>query len=94
MNSKEAKQHIRDAATLLRNNDPQWFRKIDLERFDVTTQDCILGQLFGNFANGINLLKITFSHSPPPAFSPDTEEQDAISKAWKDFILYLKAQTK
>jgi len=43
-------ERIEQAASFLDQNEPGWFDRIDTLRLDITSvQDCIMGQLFGNW---------------------------------------------
>ncbi len=44
-------------AAILDENKTGWFNRIDFKRFDIAASlDCVLGQVFGNYSDGITSL--------------------------------------
>lgn len=53
---------VQNGATLLDENCPNWWERIDLEFLDmVHYHTCILGQLFEHFDRGVKFFKLTNS---------------------------------
>lgn len=54
------KQNVANGSALLDIARPNWYNEIDLERLDLTMPvDCILGQLYGIYSDGIDDLHLT-----------------------------------
>lgn len=49
---------VRDAARLLDEVDPDWFRRVDPDRLLLVSETrCVLGQLYGRYAVGLEVLR-------------------------------------
>lgn len=55
----ELAQHVAQGITLLSKHDPNWRMKIVMSRLSMMScADCILGQLFGSYEEGLLILDI------------------------------------
>ena len=63
---------MRGGAEFLDEDFPGWADRIDVDRLDLTSGcDCVLGQLFGGFRDGVELLGLTLSVSRVLGFNYD-----------------------
>lgn len=95
------RKDVEAGAFYLDENHPGWFKKINLDTLDLSNQcNCVLGQLHGDYDDGLIEEKIAASRnwSPGPAhrvalraihlgfYSFGRVKYDALTKAWKRAI--------
>lgn len=76
-------------AQLLDRVMPDWWQRIRLKKLDMTSlETCVLGQLYGNYFNGLSALGLIsgLKHG----FDTMTSDLDALTKAWKNQVLDRK----
>ena len=89
MNGVIARQIVQHGMTLLDRVRPGWDAEIDLTRLDISCpNDCLLGQLYGSFAQGMRRLSVPASvygfHAPP--YSNRAESLALLTEAWREAI--------
>ena len=53
------RKHIARGMNLLEQKEPQWIERINVERLDINSYfDCVLGQVFGEFDEGVIKLEL------------------------------------
>ena len=73
---------------------PNWFSKIDIKTLDLgSCEQCVLGQLFGSYADGLAMLYSDSGVRDDAEFGFATDEIDGdeyprLSTAWKLEIKY------
>jgi len=88
---------ISKAIKLLDKNRPQWQQKIDLSLLDMSSaQNCILGQLYGDYSDGQHALKLGYEKCVALGFSPEGDEYDdglqEIQSAFADYLRTYSAK--
>ena len=75
-----AEANAERGANLLDEKYPGWYKKINLDNLDITSCfRCILGQLYGSYENGIDILSMHFYTSTHYGFTHGTPQ-------WKELI--------
>jgi hypothetical protein len=93
-------RRVRRGATLLDQEQPDWFEEIDTRTLDVRYMDlCPLGQLYGDYKDGLDalhlylpwrygLIRSPFSRLLRRAYSPAVVDENAmLNAAWRAEIL-------
>lgn len=58
------KENVKRGAKLLDEKVPSWYTSINLDTLELSScLECILGQLFGHYSDGLTELKIDFQNS-------------------------------
>lgn len=89
------KENVEKGVHLLNEKCPGWFEKIDLEKlFMQSCDECVLGQLFGNFIKGTGILlpgasAIDFGFSIS-AYNFRDSDWSALREEWIKQIVALK----
>ena len=89
---KEARERVARGVKLLNEKKPGWKKKIDRERLDMSScEDCILGQLFGSYRDGLYILK--YAHFLDNGFSLDSfilpdlkQDWQKLKRAWLEVL--------
>src|SRR5215212_6502587 len=84
------KTTVEAGAALLDNENPGWHRKIDCDTLRLQScYDCMLGQLFGSYGDGI--LKLNLRSGAPFGFALTPRIlADAIQPAWKEWSILTR----
>lgn len=82
-------------AKLLDSYNPEWFSQVDVNRLNLgSCYDCVLGQLFGSYAKGLNELGIPESGRFEYGFSMDgfhpKEDWLALTNLWREQIAFRR----
>lgn len=76
-----ARQRVRLGAALLDHKQPDWRKRIDTANLDLEdTRNCIIGQLYGYYINGLEQLRISGGYGH--GFYFDHEDLEAFTYAW------------
>lgn len=98
MNYRVAQVRARKGARLLDRVRPDWYAEIDIDQLDLADwESCILGQLYGSFAGGREIVLGEDSHNeqatPHGFFWPGTADKgeygpnhDRLKRAWAEEI--------
>lgn len=83
------KEKIKKGARFLDKKVPKWWRKINTSTLDIDScEDCILGQLFGYYENGIKELNLeTGKNTDGMAFNNLNPGNPQQTNFWIDEIL-------
>jgi len=86
-------KHVADGARYLDLNAPGWFRSIDLNRLNMSNPCCcVVGQLFGSFAVGLEQLDVDSTEDedvalgfdrPDPLYLDYSNNLAALTPIWK-----------
>lgn len=80
---------VATGAALLDEQMPDWVERIDLGRLDVESPcRCVLGQLFGDYADGWAVLSdfTSLSQAISHGFEADSVEYDELTAEWRALI--------
>lgn len=94
---KELQEYVNNGAKLLDKKCPGWFLKIDLKKLDLADCfNCVLGQLFGDYAEGkiqlFNNIQTTKATKQSrecgftSSFSDFTQNTKNLSQLWRNKI--------
>ena len=78
-------EKVRAGAAFLDEINPGWEKRIDLDRLNIAEPgDCILGQLYGSYLQGVHTTQIKNPNQHGfyalPGFSDD------INQGWRNFV--------
>lgn len=77
---------VQRGAERLDRHDPDWWRSIKLKKLDLGSENnCVLGQLFGSYWDGLKRLDISGT-----SYGFDGIDDEALTKLWKKEILDRK----
>jgi hypothetical protein len=94
-------EYVADGAALLdgvRFNEPgsaeRWWHRIDLDTLDVWSWDkCVLGQVFGDYVDGLNALGLDFGFAHGfNSRAHDKDQFDALNQAWRTVVIQRREQ--
>jgi hypothetical protein len=79
-----AEEKVRNGATFLDEHDPGWRERINLDEFYFfSSHHCVLGQLYGSFGRGKEILNITWDKAFRFGFDNETfASGQQIQEAW------------
>lgn len=96
---RELKKRVKKGIEFLDNEIPDWKQQIKLDELDLgKCRKCILGQLFGDYENGLNELDILYSSASDYGFTLSyevmcTQDMDEIrpgfidlTNAWRELL--------
>jgi hypothetical protein len=80
-------QRVRAGVKLLDTMvDARWAADINLDQFDIESQDsCILGQLFGDYDEGLHHLALQ-NGTPHGFYANDRDEEFTLTRMWRYVI--------
>jgi hypothetical protein len=83
-------------AALLDEHEPGWWQRIDLDRLNIAScEDCTLGQLHGDFTDGLAALYLTAADEPEDhgfmwywsgRNADEADEAENLTAAWRTLI--------
>lgn len=86
MNIAEA--YVASGAAFLDEKYPAWRQKIDVDTIDISDGDyCILGQLYGSYSRGMDLLRLSYDGVEDFGFIySNRASSGALTDAWKALL--------
>ncbi len=71
---------------------PKWVKKIDLKKLDLSsTNTCVIGEVFGNYHDGINKMDLDSSQAETLGFYlQEDNDYGLLTKTWKSVIQKIK----
>lgn len=93
-------QRVKRGVIFLNINHPGWDEEIDLNDLNLQSScNCVLGQLYGTYANGMRKNGLWATDTIEKGFSLKTidatqENWSALNAAWKEAIIEQKMESK